>query len=175
MNLQTILQNEEITLHPLEITDFEGLYTVASDPNIWEQHPNKNRWKKEEFSLYFEGAINSKSAYKIVQSETGEIMGSSRFYDYNDADKSIFIGYTFYAKKCWGKGINLAVKKIMLDYIFRFVDTVYFHIGAKNIRSQKAIEKTGAIKIDEITVAYYGEDDNLNFVYIIKKQDWINK
>ncbi|MCX8480303.1 MAG: GNAT family N-acetyltransferase [Sediminibacterium sp.] len=174
MNIQEILENASLKLYPLEVADFEELYKVASDPAIWEQHPNKNRWKKEVFDVFFEGAIKSKGAYKIVEKNTGEMIGSSRFYDINVAEKSILIGYTFYAKKCWGKGINLAVKKIMLDYIFSFVDTVYFHIGAKNIRSQKAIKKLGAIKIDEIKVAYFGEDDNLNFVYKIEKGNWVN-
>jgi RimJ/RimL family protein N-acetyltransferase len=57
----------------------------------------------------------------------------------------------------------------MLDYAFKQADKVYFHIGAFNIRSQKAIEKIGAIKVDEFDVEYYGEDSKLNFVYLIQK------
>jgi RimJ/RimL family protein N-acetyltransferase len=57
----------------------------------------------------------------------------------------------------------------MLDYAFQYVNKVYFHIGAFNIRSQKAIEKIGAIKVDEFEVEYYGEDSKLNFVYLIEK------
>ena len=57
----------------------------------------------------------------------------------------------------------------MLDYAFQYVDKVYFHIGAQNIRSQKAIEKIGAIKIDEQEVTYYGEDSKLNLIYVINK------
>jgi RimJ/RimL family protein N-acetyltransferase len=48
-----------------------------------------------------------------------------------------FIGYTFYGTKSWGKGINPQIKKLMLDYIFQFVDKVHFHIGKENYRSQK--------------------------------------
>ena len=58
----------------------------------------------------------------------------------------------------------------MLDYAFQYVDKVYFHIGAQNIRSQKAIEKIGAIKVDEFEVAYYGEPSKLNFIYLINKK-----
>ena len=57
----------------------------------------------------------------------------------------------------------------MMDYAFQFVDTIYFHIGACNIRSQKAIEKIGGIKIDEFEVTYYGEDSKLNYIYRINK------
>jgi RimJ/RimL family protein N-acetyltransferase len=57
----------------------------------------------------------------------------------------------------------------MLDYAFQFVNKVYFHIGALNYRSQKAIEKNGATKVDELEVKYYGEVSKLNFVYLIQK------
>ena len=57
----------------------------------------------------------------------------------------------------------------MLEYAFQYVDKVYFHIGAQNFRSQKAIEKIGAIKVDEILVEYYGEDAKQNFIYLIEK------
>ena len=60
----------------------------------------------------------------------------------------------------------------MLDYAFEHVNKVYFHIGAFNLRSQKAIEKIGAIKVDEFEVEYYGEDSKLNFVYLIDKSQW---
>ena len=46
LNLQpTHLANEWVTLIPLKETDFEKLYAIASDALIWEQHPNKNRYK----------------------------------------------------------------------------------------------------------------------------------
>jgi hypothetical protein len=61
---------------------------------------------------------------------------------------------------------------MMLDHAFNYVDTVIFHIGALNIRSQQAIKKLGALKTNEIEVAYYGEPSKLNFEYQIKKSDW---
>jgi RimJ/RimL family protein N-acetyltransferase len=172
-NLQPILENEKVTLFPLKENDFEGLYHTASDPIIWEQHPNKDRYKQEVFKTFFEGAIKSKGAFKIVNKKTEEIIGSTRFYDYNPETESILIGYTFYAVKYWGKGFNHAVKTIMLNYIFQFVVKVIFHVGAQNIRSQKAMEKLGAEKIAEQEVAYFGEATKLNFVYEIKRGDWL--
>ena len=72
----------------------------------------------------------------------------------------------------WGTTYNRAVKSLMLDHAFRFVENVIFHIGANNIRSQKAIERLGAKKIAEIEMNYYGEPQQLNFVYSINKKDW---
>ena len=172
VDIQPILENEKISLHPLAEKDFDTLYAVASDSKIWEQHPNKDRWKKEVFETFFEGAILSKGAFKIIDQTTSTTIGSTRFYDYNEPDSSIFIGYTFYATAYWGTGINKIVKALMLDYIFQFVEKVHFHIGADNIRSQIAISRIGAVKITEQEVRYFGEATKLNFVYEIAKQDW---
>ncbi|OHT44872.1 GNAT family N-acetyltransferase [Flavobacterium tructae] len=170
LNLQPeILENDLVQLLPLQENDFEKLYKVASDPLIWEQHPNKNRYEKEVFQNFFEGAMESKGAFLIIDKSTGEIAGSTRFYEYDPENKTVFIGYTFYGRKFWGTGFNTQVKKMMLDYAFRAVDKVQFHIGAENYRSQKAIEKLGAIKVEEINVAYYNEPSRHNFVYELKK------
>ena len=162
------LQNQWITLIPLQIADFDKLFAVASDPLIWEQHPNKNRYKKEVFENFFKGAIESKGAFLIINTATGEPIGSSRFCNYDPIENLIEIGYTFFSRECWGKPFNYSAKQLMINYAFEFVETVIFHIGACNIRSQKAIEKMGAIKIGEEVHQYFGEDNSLNFVYAIK-------
>lgn len=173
INIQPILENDMVALYPLTEEDFDTMYLAASDPEIWEQHPNQDRWQKEVFKVFFEGAIQSKGAFKIVEKSTKRVIGSSRYYDL-DMDKSvILIGYTFYAKAFWGKGINFSVKKMMLDYIFMYVSKVHFHIGANNIRSQIAIGRLGAQKIAEIKVAYYGETPKVNIVYEITKEAWL--
>lgn len=172
IDIQSVLENEKVILYPLQEEDFDALYAVASDPKIWEQHPNKDRWKKDVFKTFFDGAMQSKGAFKIVDKATDEIIGSTRIYDYNEQENSILIGYTFYAVAYWGKGINQSVKAIMLAYLFQFVAKVYFHIGANNIRSQIAIGRLGAEKIAEQEVAYFGEPTKLNFVYEITKENW---
>lgn len=172
MNTQHPLENETVLMKPLLQEDFEELYALASDPLVWEQHPNRDRYKRDVFMNYFEGAMQSGGAFKIVDKATGAAIGCTRFYDFDEKQKSIFIGYTFYGRDYWGKGFNPLVKQLMLDYIFQFVDTVYFHIGAGNKRSQIAIERLGAVKVREIEVAYYGEEQKLNFEYSIDKNAW---
>jgi RimJ/RimL family protein N-acetyltransferase len=169
-DLQPTLSNQLITARPLQQDDFETLYTVASDPLVWEQHPNKDRYKRKVFENFFEGAMKSKGAFLILENATGKVIGSSRFYDFDPDKKTISIGYTFLERDYWGKNYNRALKTLMLDHAFQFADKVYFHIGAINIRSQKAIEKLGAVKIDEKEVAYYGESSKLNYIYCIEKR-----
>jgi len=168
-NLQPTLSNNLISILPLKADDFEKLYAVASDPLIWEQHPNKDRYKREVFEVFFKGAIESKGAFIVFDNATGDVVGSSRFYELDEESSTVVIGYTFIARNFWGKGYNAALKKLMIDYAFQSVDKVIFHIGATNFRSQKAIEKLGGQKISELEVAYYGEPVKWNFVYEINK------
>ncbi len=172
LNIQPQLETEIVNLYPLMEEDFEEVYAAAADPRVWEQHPSKDRWKKEVFKVFFEGAIQSKGAFRVVDKSTGKIIGSTRFYDYNPNESSIFIGYTFYSVEYWGKGINPIVKAAMLDYVFQDVEKVYFQIGASNIRSQIAIGRLGAKKTGEEEVTYFGENSSLNYTYEITKEQW---
>ena len=170
MNLQpNHLNNNSVLLEPLQVDHFEELYGVASDPLIWEQHPNPNRYQKEVFQTFFEGAITSGGAFIIRNADTGKAMGSSRFYDYSRINDEIKIGYTFFSRDCWGKGINKEVKTLMLNYAFIYVERVIFHVGALNIRSQNAMLQLGAKKIGEEIIAYFGGPDRLNYVYEMRK------
>ncbi len=174
MNLQPVLQNESVMAVPLKQSDFDVLYAAANDPLIWEQHPNKNRWLLPEFKNYFKGAIESGGAFLVKDAITGEVIGSSRYVDDKERGE-LSIGYTFFKRTHWGSGHNSALKKLMLDYIFQYTDTVYFYIGAVNKRSQIAITRVGAKKIREEETAYYGEAPKLDYVYAVEKKDWINK
>jgi RimJ/RimL family protein N-acetyltransferase len=170
MNLQPAhLKNDIVWLEPLKQEHFEELYLVASDPLIWEQHPNPDRYKLDAFTNYFKGAMESGGAFIIRDTLSGKALGSSRYCAYDAANKEIQIGYTFFSRVCWGKSINKAVKKLMLTHAFNDVDKVAFYVGANNIRSQRAMERIGGIKIREEVVAYFGEPDRLNFRYEISK------
>ena len=167
--LQSHLENNLVKLIPLKKKDFEKLYQVASDPLIWEQHPNKNRYERIVFEKFFKDAIESGGAFLVLKKGSDEVIGGSRYYDFDEEKKLIAIGYTFLARKYWGTTYNRAIKNMMLDHAFKFVDTVIFHIGTNNIRSQKAIEKLGARKVSEIEINFPGEDERLNFVYEMDK------
>lgn len=173
--LQPTLENEFIKIQPLKETDFELLFNIASDPLIWKQHPNPDRYKRTVFETFFKGAMESGAAFLVFDKQSNQAIGSSRYYLIDTFEKSIAIGYTFLAKDHWGGLFNPALKSLMLNHAFTFFDKVILHIGANNIRSQKATEKLGARKIAEIEMEYYGEANRLNFVYQIEKEVWIKK
>jgi N-acetyltransferase len=170
LNIQPIhLKNEVVQLVPLQESDFDRLYEVASDPLVWEQHPNPNRYQQEIFKTYFEGAMLSKGAFIVLNSKTNEVVGCSRFYDLDATTNAIKIGYTFIGRKFWGQNFNKNMKSLMINHALDKLENVIFDIGATNIRSQMAIIKIGATKIGEQQVEYYGEKSKLNFIYKISK------
>jgi N-acetyltransferase len=156
MNIQPVLEEELLLLRPLKREDYAELFKAASDPLIWEIHPQPNRYQPEVFKPFFEEALESQGALIIVDQKTSEVMGTSRYYQYSEADSSVVIGYTFLARKYWGGVFNAELKKLMVNYALRFVKTTYFHVGLGNTRSQKAMAKIGGINtgIQEIPVSY---------------------
>ena len=145
-DLQPHLKGRLLELRPLRPDDFEDLYAVASDPLIWEQHPNKDRSMREVFQVFFREALDSGGALIAIDVETGRVIGSSRFHGYNAEKSEIEIGWTFLARSHWGGVYNGEMKQLMLRHAFRFVSSVIFVIGPENYRSQKAVEKIGGVR-----------------------------
>lgn len=166
-----ILENDILKIVPLLEFDFDKLFEAASDPLIWEQHPERERYKREVFQLYFDSAISGKSAFKIIEKATNEIIGSTRYYDYKPGNSSIAIGYTFLERKYWGGKYNKVLKKLMIEYAFQFVDKIYLHIGASNLRSQIATARNGAVKVREFESEQNGIKTS-SFEYLIERKNW---
>ena len=145
INLQPVLNGHTIKLRPLEQADFEALYLAASDPKIWELHPDSERYKRDIFQQrFFEGALASRGALVIEESDSGRIIGSSRYYEWDPDTKEISIGYTFIERSHWGVGTNQELKELMLNHVYQWAGVVWFHVGKINIRSRRAVEKLGA-------------------------------
>jgi RimJ/RimL family protein N-acetyltransferase len=146
-DLQPVLKGELLELRPLRPEDFNGLYAVASDPLIWEQHPVNDRYKEEVFKGFFREALESGGALMAIDSKDGQILGSSRFHGYNEEKSEIEIGWTFLARSSWGGIYNREMKQLMLRHAFKFVNSVIFLVGPQNLRSQRAMEKIGGVRV----------------------------
>jgi RimJ/RimL family protein N-acetyltransferase len=143
-DLQPTLKGSLVELRPLQSTDFEALFAAASDPLLWEQHPEPDRYQRNVFALFFAQAMESGGAFAIIDRNTQRIIGTSRYYKHNAERREVAIGYTFVERAFWGSGYNPEAKKLMLDYAFKFVDRVFFEVGENNLRSRKAMENIGA-------------------------------
>lgn len=157
-------------MRPLRLEDFDLLFAVASDPLIWEQHPANDRYKPDVFREFFREAMESGGALMAIDLKTGQVIGSSRYNGYDEARSEIEIGWTFLARSHWGGDYNREMKRLMLAHAFKFVNSVIFRIGARNFRSQKAMEKIGGVMIGTGADAAGRE----SFVYQITKSQFIN-
>lgn len=170
---QPILEDDLILIRPIIADDFDGLYAIAADPLLWEQHPVKDRYKIEVFRPLFEEALASKGGLTIIDKMNNRIIGSSRYYRWNQSERSLEIGWTFIARDCWGGVYNSAVKRLMIHHAFTFAEAIYFLVGANNFRSQKAVLKLGAkqvpvpINVERPTVAFcLFKHSNAVFTYL---------
>jgi len=142
--LQPVLIGELVEVRPLREQDFPTLFAVASDPLIWEQHPQPDRYTEPVFRQFFRGGMESGGAFIVVDREDGRVIGSSRFAEYDETKSEIEIGWTFLARSHWGGRHNREMKRLMLAHAFRFVRRVIFRVGPLNRRSQRALENIGA-------------------------------
>ena len=168
-DLQPHLKGELIELRPLTAEDWEDLFAIASDPLIWQQHPENDRYKEEVFRAFFRGALESGGALVAIDAKTQQIIGSTRFHGYDPEKSEIEIGWTFLARKYWGGRYNREMKQLMLAHAFKFVENVVFFVGENNIRSQRAPEKIGATKSGMAEKVYGNRPPSLNVRYMITK------
>jgi RimJ/RimL family protein N-acetyltransferase len=147
-NPQPTLTGELLELRPLRAEDFEALYAVASDPLIWEQHPDNDRWKPDVFREFFQGAMKSGGALVALDRRDGKIIGSSRYHGFASQGEEVEVGWTFLSRAYWGGRFNGEMKRLMLAHAFKSFRSVVLMIGPSNIRSQRAAERIGARRID---------------------------
>jgi RimJ/RimL family protein N-acetyltransferase len=144
---QPHLKGKLVELRPLREGDYPALFAAGSDPLIWEQHPASDRYKEDVFKAFFDDAITSGGALIALDAKDGRVIGSSRYFGYDEANSEVEIGWSFLARSHWGGSYNGEMKQLMLRHAFTFVKNVVFLIGPDNMRSQKAVEKIGGVRI----------------------------
>ncbi len=144
-DLQPTLRGDLLGIRPLRPADFDELYSVASDPLIWEQHPVSDRYQEEVFRGFFREAMESGGAFLVFAAQDERVIGSSRFHAYDEAKSEIEIGWTFLARMYWGSIHNRELKHLMLSHAFQYVRSVIFLVGPQNWRSRRAMEKIGGV------------------------------
>jgi N-acetyltransferase len=172
-DLQPSLSGEMTQLFPMRDSDWHELYRVASDPEIWELHPARNRYEEKEFREYFDTGLSSGGALTIRATQSGTVIGASRYYGYYAASREVEIGWTFLAKAYWGGAYNREIKRLMLSHAFQFVDIVVFWVGLQNWRSQRAMEKIGGIRRKEMIDRSYNGQTAPHIIYeIANRPGW---
>jgi RimJ/RimL family protein N-acetyltransferase len=173
-DLQPILTGDLLELRPLKPEDFEQLFAAASDPLIWTQHPESDRYVRDVFQRYFDGAIESRGAFAIIDRRSGRIIGSSRYHDFKPVEREVEIGWTFLERAFWGGAYNNELKCLMLGHAFKGVDRVLFIVGEDNVRSRRAVEKIGGKFVRKTQRPDRHGGSTANVVYVIEKSAWQN-
>lgn len=146
-DLQPTLKGELLELRPLHAEDYRSLYAVAADPLIWEQHPVKDRYKEAVFKAFFQEALASGGTLIAIDAKDNQVIGSSRFHGYDQEKSEIEIGWSFLRRSHWGGIYNGEMKHLMLRHAFNFVNSVILLVGPENVRSQRALEKIGGVRV----------------------------
>ncbi len=148
------LIGELLELRPLHESDREALFAAASDPLIWEVHPQPTRYQRPVFDRYFDTILAFEGPLAVLERASGRVIGSSTFYEWRE--DSVIIGYTFLAREFWGGRGNGELKRLMLGFAFERVGRVFFHVGEGNVRSRRAVEKLGARLVEVVEKVVLG-------------------
>lgn len=142
------IEQRNIRLRLLKREDFEALWALYT-PDIFEYMLTKVE-RFEDLEAWLSAGMNQSNVlvFAVELPESGEIVGTTRIYSIDDTNKSCEIGATFYSEKAQRTHVNTAVKHALLGYCFeeREMIRVQFKTDAENIRSQKSIERIGAVK-----------------------------
>jgi hypothetical protein len=131
-DFQPTLVGPALIVRPLQASDHQGLFTAASDPLIWADHPVTNRHESAVFDPYFSFLQASGKAVAIIDRASDRIIGCSQFYTTPTPAAHISIGYTFLVRAFWGGKTNLQLKALMLGHLFAHRDEAWFHVAPSN-------------------------------------------
>jgi len=172
MDRQPVLKGERLLLRPLAPEDWRALYAVASDRELWAQHPVPERSQEPFFREYFDKLLANAGTLVIEKRLSGLVLGSSTFSNFRAEEDAVEIGSTFIARTEWGDGTNRELKQLMLIHAFNYVGLVEFLIGEENWRSRRAIEKIGARLTDRVVTAENAGRKIPHLVYEITREEF---
>lgn len=146
------LTGETVKLLPLELEHISDLWEAAKPEEIWE-FTSGIVTSIEECSNMVESAIADREKgisypFVIREIESNRIVGSTRFLDISPFHKSVEIGWTWYHPSVWRTRVNTECKFLLLEHAFEKwnLNRVQLKTDARNVRSQKAIERIGGVK-----------------------------
>ncbi|MCE9678924.1 GNAT family N-acetyltransferase [Shewanella sp. AS1] len=144
------LVGELVVLEPLGREHIPALSIAVSDGQLWQlwytsaPHP-------EEMKAFVDKALEAEEqgealAFVVRDKFSGKIVGSTRLMAWDQANRRLEIGHTWYAKSAQRTGINTEAKFLLLQYAFEVLDViaVEFRTHWNNQRSREAITRLGA-------------------------------
>ena len=148
--MQTTLQSQGIILRPLQYTDADALLRAAADGELWNLTvtvvPSTTT-----VDAYLKKALDGREAgtvmpFVIVLKETGEVIGSTRFWKIDPLNRKLEIGSSWISARFQKTFVNTEAKYLMLRHAFEVLDCVrvQFTTDENNQKSRNAILRLGA-------------------------------
>jgi N-acetyltransferase len=164
----------------MEAGHIPGLWEAAKPEEIWEYTYSKLK-SYEAVEKMVKVALNDREKgvsypFVILTEESGQIIGSTRYLNISSAHKSVEIGWTWYNPAVWRTRVNTECKFLLLQNAFENwnLNRVQLKTDARNQRSQRAIERLGAIKEGVLRKDTIIEDGYIrdSVYYSILKEEW---
>jgi RimJ/RimL family protein N-acetyltransferase len=140
------------TLVPLQESQVDTLYAAGRYPEIWTWWPVQIETRADMERLvhnFLEAQGRGEAvAYTILDQHSGEVVGGTRLHNISHENRSLEIGKTWLTPAVWGTHLNTECKYLLLRYCFETLETlrVQLKTDVRNVRSQKAIERLGAVR-----------------------------
>lgn len=142
-----------VRLEPLSDSHVEGLAAIGLDDAIWQHMPyghmrdegDIRRWVRE---LLDRASRGTDAPFAVVHLASGRIAGATRYMDIRPADRGLEIGGTWYGAEFQRTAVNTECKYLLLRNAFEEMKCirVQFKTDSRNLRSQRAIERIGAVR-----------------------------
>jgi RimJ/RimL family protein N-acetyltransferase len=154
MNIQpVVLTGKIVRLEPLGEQHVPDLAAVGCDPGIWqymlygdvETEADMRAWVREILSRATDGA---ELPFAVVYLESGRAIGATRFLEIRPQHRGVEIGGTWYAPAYQQTPVNTECKYLLLAHAFEVWRCIRVQLktDARNQRSQRAIERIGALR-----------------------------
>ena len=144
------LEDDHVLLEPLHAAHAPALEAAAADGELWKlwftSAPPPGTAASYIATALAGQAEGRMLPFAVREKRYGEIVGTTRYYDFDPALPRVAIGYTWYARRWQKSHLNTACKRLLLDHAFQALDcvAVEFHTDHRNLDSQRAIERLGA-------------------------------
>ncbi|MDP9797029.1 RimJ/RimL family protein N-acetyltransferase/nitroimidazol reductase NimA-like FMN-containing flavoprotein (pyridoxamine 5'-phosphate oxidase superfamily) [Catenuloplanes nepalensis] len=145
-----VLRGEHVILEPLDLVHAADLLASCGDPEIWEHLPVAAPRTLDEMRAYLRNRLAATPTVPWVQRDarTGAVIGTTSYYDIEERHRTVAIGHTYYARSHWRTGANTESKLLLLARAFEELGAVRvtWETDDRNVRSQRAIERLGAVR-----------------------------
>ncbi|WP_339314104.1 GNAT family protein [Paenibacillus sp. FSL M7-0896] len=141
-----------IRLVPLAEEHKLELKNLLHNPLIWE-YTWRQVSSEEEAGQLVDTALENQAAgkdipYVMIEQPSGRIVGTTRLMHLDRTHRNAEIGCTWISPEYWRTAVNTESKLLLLQYAFEVLGLIRvdFSIVSHNLRSQRAIERIGAVR-----------------------------